>query len=115
MSKFLCVWDCYGIESVVDITAYEFEEDERLLEMIKTGEESSMPSNFGKLITSCLLRARFNSHRNYEIYAIAANDGIKDQDIIQMFTLDPQGSAELIRERGVKIFSDRQKTKPVIT
>ena len=115
MSKFLCVWDCYGIEAVADITQFEFEDDERLLEMIKTGEESKMVSKFGTLISRFLLRARFNSHRNYEIYAIESNDDIKDTDIVQMFRLDPQGSAELIRERGVKIFSGRQTAKSVIT
>ena len=113
MAKFLCVWDCNGIESVIDITEFEYEDDNNLLEMIKTCKPQ--PSKFGSIITSLLLRARYNSQRNYEIYAVAVTDGITDKDIFEMFENNPQGSADLIRERGVKIFSDRSNKKFLIT
>jgi hypothetical protein len=39
---------------------------------------------------------------------MTAVDGISDEDIREMFNSDPQGSAELVRDRGNKIFSDRR-------
>jgi hypothetical protein len=34
-------------------------------------------------------------------------EGISDEDIRGMFDADPQGSADLIRDRGNQIYSDR--------
>ena len=113
MSKFLCVWDCCVIEAVIDISEFENEEDQRLLEMIATSKP--VPSRFGQLLSKLMLRARFNSHRNYEIYAIEATDGITEENIFEMFANNPQQSANLLRENGVKIYSGRQNTKAVIT
>jgi hypothetical protein len=56
-----------------------------------------------------VLRARFNPQRHYEVYSIAADNGITDEDIRGMFDADPQCAADIIRERGNKIFSDRVK------
>jgi hypothetical protein len=106
MSKFICMWDCNGIESVIDITEYEFEEDTRLMEMIRTGKPVNK-GGLGSLVQRLILRSRFNNQRHYEIYAIEATKGITDKDIFQMFDNDPQGSADLIRNRGVKIHSAR--------
>lgn len=103
------MWDCQGIETVVDITPYEHEDDDRLLEMIATGKPAA--SHFGQLLYKFLMRARFNSHRFYEIYAIATVDDITQEDIYKMFTENPQTSAELIRKSGVKIYSDRPEQK----
>ena len=94
-----------GSERVIDITEYEFEEDSNLLETIKTGK--SQHSKFGKILHGLLLRARFNSQRHYEIYAIAAEDDISDEDIKDMFNNSPQTAADTIRKLGVKIYSDR--------
>lgn len=113
MSKFLCVWDCNGIESVIDISEFENEENQRLLEMIATSKP--VASRFGQLLGRLMLRARFNSHRNYEIYAIEAIEGITEENIFEMFTNNPQQSADLLRKNGVEIYSDRQNTKTVIT
>lgn len=113
MSKFLCVWNSYGIESVIDITEYEFEEEALLIEMIQTGQPAA--SKFGSILTGLMLRARFNPQRNYEIYAVQAVDSITDKDIVDMFNANPQSAANTIRKNGVKLFSDRQNTKPVIT
>ena len=107
MSKFLVVWDMMGLESVIDITEWEHESEELLLTMIQTGQ--SAQSKYGPILSSLLLRARFNSHRHYEIYAVAATDGINREDITNMFEQNPQGSADTIRRLGVKVYSDRGK------
>lgn len=109
MSKFICMWDCNGIESVVDITQYEHEEYDLLIEMIKTGQPQK--TKFGWILNPMMLRARFNGHRFYEIYALDAAESITDRDVYEMFTNDPQGSAELVRKKGVKLYSDRATKK----
>jgi hypothetical protein len=54
------------------------------------------------------LRARFNSHRHYEIYIITATPGITEDDVRDMFEADPQTAADTIRRIGQKYYSDRQ-------
>ena len=56
-----------------------------------------------------LMRARYNTQRHYELYAITADDGINQKHIEQMFENDPQGSADTVRRIGHKIWSDRVK------
>lgn len=112
MSKFLCMWDSNGIESVVEITQFDDEADDLLLETIRTGEPQL--SKFGSILSPMLLRARFNGQRNYEIYALSASEGITDRDIYEMFTNDPQGAADLVRDKGIKVYSDRATKKAAI-
>jgi hypothetical protein len=61
------------------------------------------------IIQTMLLRARYNTQRHYELYAIEADTGIAGRDIEAMFDHDPQGSADTIRKIGVKLWSDRAK------
>jgi hypothetical protein len=60
------------------------------------------------------LRARYNSQRCYEIYAIGVDGTITQEDIQDMFRTDPQYTADLIRARGEKIYSDRRSRKDAI-
>jgi len=60
------------------------------------------------------LRARYNSQRCYEIYAIGVDGTITQEDIRDMFETDPQYTADLIRARGEKIYSDRRSRKDAI-
>jgi len=49
------------------------------------------------------------------VYAISAQRGIGADDIRSMFDADPQTAADIIRERGQQLFSDRNKrTKRVV-
>jgi arsenate reductase-like glutaredoxin family protein len=60
-----------------------------------------------------MLRARYNSQRHYEIYTVNMDESISEQDIRDMFETSPQGMADLIRERGHKMYSDRVDQKQV--
>jgi len=60
------------------------------------------------------LRARYNTQRCYEIYAIGVDGTITQEDIRDMFETDPQYAADLIRARGEKIYSDRRREKDKI-
>lgn len=107
-NTFLLVWDCYGIELVENLTNLS---KKRIWSVLKD-EKSSNP--LGNMIPYAIIRARANPQRNYEIYTISVEPGIDKADIVSMFESDPQGSAELIRERGNKIYSDRDTSKRVI-
>ena len=93
-----------GIETVVDANAIDSEDTFNRLK----GEKSNQ---LGSLLNKLLLRARINSQRHYEIYSINVDDSICEADLIQMFQESPQSSADLIRERGYKIYTDRVKEK----
>jgi len=61
------------------------------------------------------LRARANSQRHYEVYSVHVDEGITKNDIVDMFNDSPQAMADLIRERGNKIYSDRIEKQRAIT
>jgi hypothetical protein len=63
--------------------------------------------NLNSIVNSIMLRARYNSQRHYEIYTVTMDDSISEQDVRDMFENSPQGMADLIRERGHKMYSDR--------
>jgi hypothetical protein len=99
---FLVSWDCQGLEAVINITDYEKETTWATL------KNEDPPVRLGSMVNHLMLRARANSQRHYEIYTMNVEEGISDEDIRGMFESDPQGSADLIRDRGNKIYSDRE-------
>lgn len=119
---FLIFWDCYGLESCIDVTetmqlgnAFEHES---LFERIKNPEEQ--PHNehvhqISQMINGMSMRARFNPQRNYELYYIHTVKSITKDQFETMFEEDPQSAVELIRKRGQKLFSHRNTTERVIS
>jgi len=103
-------WDCEGLESVVCISDIAKQETWAALKRTHydndefKGRHETVSSIVGKLT----MRARFNSRRFYEIYAIDVDDGITSDDIRDWFESAPQEMADLIRKRGRKLYSDRQ-------
>ena len=98
---FIMAWDCNGLEAVVNITEYEKEMTWATL------QDQEQPKKINNIVNYLMLRARANSQRHYEIYTMSVEEGITDEDIRSMFETDPQGSANLIRDRGNEIYSDR--------
>ena len=99
---FLVSWDCTGLEAVINVTDYEKEATWATL------KNEDPPVRLGSMVNHLMLRARANSQRHYEIYTMNVAEGISDEDIRTMFEQDPQGSADLIRDRGNQIYSDRE-------
>lgn len=107
---FILSWDMYGLEACMDITDL----DKKLMwETLQQGEDARNPVS--STLHMLLLRARLNSHRHYEIYSITTTPEITKEYLTQMFEDNPQGTAELIREKGNKIFSDRVSNQVKIT
>ena len=99
---FLLSWDCQGIEACLNVTDYEKE----VVWANLSGEDP--PAKLGGIIRHLMLRARANPQRHYEIYTMAVEEGITEDEVFEMFNNDPQGSANLVRERGNKNHSDRE-------
>lgn len=96
---FLLSWDMLGLDSVVNITDLEKEAAWAALQDQKS-------RSLGSVVNAVLMRARANSQRHYEVYTVHM-DGVNEQEIRAMFDAQPQEMANLIREHGHKIYSDR--------
>lgn len=97
---YLLSWDINGIESCINISSIEKQQVWAAL------SDKEMPK-LNHIVSAVMLRARYNSQRHYEVYTVNVSESITEQDMIQMFEENPQGMADLIRERGNKIYSDR--------
>lgn len=117
-NTFIVSWDCEGLEACVDIThklerCNDFERDS-IFERIKNPEvepHNTALNEITKMIHMMQLRARYNPQRNYEIYKINTTAGITASDLTRMFEDSPQSAADLIRDRGDKLYSDRRTTE----
>jgi hypothetical protein len=105
-SLFLIMWDEYGLECCLDVT--QAEKDMVWAELSNT-TSPKIP------IHLLMMRARVNSHRHYEIYTVRGNEGVSADDLIELFTTNPQGAADLIRQSGIQVYSNRLTKSPVIT
>jgi hypothetical protein len=110
-NAFIFSWDNTGIESIVPITQYEFHEQENTMRLLR--EQPRIRNPLDNIVRSLLLRAQFNSHRHYEIYAIDCAKGMDEEFWREQWEEYPQATAELIRERGHKLYSDRAETHKV--
>ena len=111
-NAYLIYWSSEGLESVTPIGQYEQIDIENTLRILKDEDPLRNPVN--TIIQTMILRARFNSHRHYELYAITAMEGITDRDIEGMFNIDPNQAAQVIRNIGVKLYSDRANKKKTV-
>jgi len=112
VNTFVLSWDQEGLEAVVPISEIEREQ------MWQTLKQDFHNDNYQKfqgrfesvtaIVGRLMMRAKLNSHRHYEIYAIDVEDDITSDDLRDMFEQSPQSSAELIRERGRMLYSDRR-------
>lgn len=105
-NAFIFSWDQHGIESIIPITKYENWEKQNLIRMLKEEKVERNPLN--GLVQRLILRARFNQQRHYEIYAIDCSPELDEEFWREQWREQPQFTAELIRERGHKLYSDRR-------
>jgi hypothetical protein len=110
-NTFIFSWDMYGIETILPISKYEHWEHEQLLQMLAGQDRARNPLH--NIIQGLLLRAKFNSQRRYEIYAVACNEECDEAFWQQQWKEFPQETANIIRERGHKLYSDRIDTSKV--
>jgi hypothetical protein len=104
-NAYLVYWCEEGLESVVPITEYEQCDRDNTFRVLNNQETVRNPVN--SIIQHMILRAQVNAQRHYELYAVDCDGSIKKSDIEQMFEDDPQSAADLFRNRGHKMYSNR--------
>jgi hypothetical protein len=106
---YLLSWDCLGLEACINIS--DIDKEIMWDSLNDTGDNSHQgrPQSVGSIVNMLQLRARYNNQRFYEIYVVDTDDTVTADDLKSMFDDDPQGSADLIRQRGRVLYSDRQK------
>ena len=106
-------WDCQGLEACVNISNIDKDEMWTALKSTEDNLFKGRGNTVGSIVNMLTLRARYNSQRHYEIYIVDTEDNISADDLKTMFEDDPQGSAELIRNRGRKLYSDRYEENKI--
>lgn len=122
-NTFIISWDMTGLEAVVDITQDLIDGDrwekEKLFDIIKNPDDvpvNDYAKKVGRIIHMMRMRAMANTQRHYEIYYIHTDASITKETLERLFNDDPQASADLIRDRGEKLYSDRvnKKTQVIV-
>jgi len=98
-------WDCKGIEAIVPISSYEDWDTANAFRVLEGKRARTNPMN--ETINMLIMRARFNPQRFYEIYAVDCDPSFTPSVWSQMWHDDPQMCADIIREKGVKIYGER--------
>lgn len=121
MSKYLLSWDMYGLEALIPLDPLLAKVRERDKELLfarikdpKGNHHNDAIADINRHVNLLMMRARYNSQRHYEIYCIDTTDEITEDYLRDMFKENPQGTVDLIRERGEEIYSNRMSTEPVI-
>ena len=102
---FVISWDNLGVEAIIPVTT-ALQDD--VFNAIKTGKSNAL-KDINHTVGMMMLRARYNQQRHYEIYTLLADRGITVEDLKKQFEMAPQEMADLVRERGTKLYSDRLK------
>lgn len=99
---YILSWDMHGLESCINATELD---QQRTLEIL--GNKGPGHNKLGHIVSHLRLRAQANIQRHYEIYSIAVDSTIGKDDLVAQFEQNPQAMADLVRNRGNKIYSDR--------
>jgi len=111
-NAFIFSWDMYGIESIIPISQYEQLDKENLMRILK--EEPVQRNPIDGIVRNLMLRAQVNVQRHYEIYAVDCDSSLDEAFWRKEWEENPQSTADLIRERGHKLYSNRAIQEPVI-
>ncbi len=104
-NAFLFSWDQHGIEAIIPITQYEQFEAEQTWAALTGAPVQRNPLT--SIIHGLLLRARYNPQRHYEIYSVDCSEEMTEESWKSAWEESPQECANLIREKGHKLYSDR--------
>ena len=107
-NHFLVMWCSEGLECVIPIDNGQAMMDKLL------DNDRNYEKELGKQLFMMKMRANANMQRHYEIYKLDTHCGIDKEMIEQMFEDSPQFIVDLIREKGVKLYSNRATGKPAI-
>ena len=109
-------WDMFGLESAINVDEYRTGHEEYEKKVVwgtLQGNDTvgaDPEREFNRIASSILMRARANSHRHYEVYSVTMPAEISVDQVTEMFKVNPQGMADLVRSKGQKHFSARLAT-----
>lgn len=103
-NAFLFSWDCTGVEAIIPITQYEDWDTANAFSVLEGNSKSVNP--LGGILHSVLMRARANPQRFYEVYTVDCEEGITQSIWQEMWDINPQSCADIIRTRGVKLYGE---------
>lgn len=95
--QFLLSWDDLGPECIFDIDAEQSRKVESALR-----DEPYRARDPGSLMQMLMLRARYNGHRNPEVYAISMP--LTEPEVRDLFESNFDTITALIRKKGLKLF-----------
>lgn len=98
---FALMWDCDGLEAVIDVTECEQERAWAMLKGIQNPPYKLTNLHHWRM------RAQANPQRHYEIYILKAEPGITKDDVRSAFESAPQQMADTVRQLGLRFYSDR--------
>lgn len=100
MKKFLAMWDCYGLESLIEISKFEQVDKQRVIDILagKKVEKNSLD----QILLSMKFRARYNSQRCYRIYAFTTE--LSECELRKAFDEDTLSMTKLIKKNGLSLF-----------
>jgi len=96
---FILAWDTDGLETVFNVDEAISKRTESALK-----EERTTGANPNDIINMCLLRARYNSHRNYKVYAISLPASTTTAEVAKWFEDNFNGITNLIQQKGLKLW-----------
>jgi hypothetical protein len=102
---FIFSWDMTGIESIIPVDDYDKYEQEATWAVLNDEVPGRNP--LIGTVQHLILRARANPQRHYEIYSVSCEEDMSVEDWRELWESTPQEMANLIRERGQKMYSDR--------
>jgi hypothetical protein len=105
-NAYIFSWDQYGIEGIIPITEYEHFDQQNLINILSDKPRVRNPLN--SIIQNLVLRARYNPQRYYEIYAVDCTEDFSIDFWREKWREHPQYTADLVRSRGIKLFSNRR-------
>lgn len=109
---FLISWTCYGVEAVIDITEDYRDEFDDAQYLLEGNTKKREPSNTDRLLHGMLMRARFNTDE-MQVYGLLAEKCITREDLWEWGQRDPQGFADMVREKGVSFWEPRKPTSDI--
>jgi hypothetical protein len=113
-NAYIFAWDNTGIEAVIPITQYEQYDRDNTMRILN--DQPTIRNPLNSIIQMLIIRAKANPQRHYEIYSVDCNIELDEAWWREQWESDPQGCANLVRERGIKMYSDRaDKSKQVIS
>lgn len=95
--RYLTLFDNLGFESIIDITCDNASRAEAVLY-----DEDDPEKKITSLVNKMTLRARFNPHRNPEIWIFWSD--VDENTLFTAAQISPQEMANLIRSKGVSVY-----------